>query len=348
MILKGKWMILLCLSLLLAGCSGAKPAAEPPAMAEQSDYIFGTLVSLKLYEPVEASVYQAVFDDLRDVENRMTVKGITSELIAVNAAAGTAPVAVSADTFEVLEAAEKYAALSEGAFDATVYPLVALWGIGTDLAQVPSPEEIEVTRQAVGYQDLVLDKAKGTAFLKRPGMGLDLGGIAKGYAADRTARKLKALGVDSGIINLGGNVLALGAKADGSPWRIGIQNPMSDRGEYLGIAAVTNKTVVTSGIYERYFEQEGIRYHHILDPHTGYPSDNNLAGVSILTDSSMDADALSTACFVLGPEKALALAKSLPGVEVLFITKDKKVLMTEGFKAVFTQTDDSFTVVDAL
>lgn len=347
---KFRIIALLCLGLLAVGCSssGATKAAEPAAMKEETDYIFGTLVSLKLYGPVDAAVYSGIFEDLRDVENRMTVKGISSELIAVNAAAGKNPVKVSDDTYRVLEAAEKYAGLSDGAFDITVYPLVALWGVGTDAARVPTPEEIEAAKALVGYQDLVLDPDVHTAFLKRPGMGLDLGGIAKGYAADRTAEKLKGQGIERGIVNLGGNVLAMGTKPDGSPWRIGIQNPMSDRGEYIGIVEATNKTVVTSGIYERYFEKDGVRYHHILDPKTGYPADNGLAGVSILTDTSMDADALSTACFVLGPEKAMAMANSLEGVDVLFITKDKRVLMTEGFKSVFTQTDDSFTVVDGL
>lgn len=315
-------------------------------MKEKEEFIFGTLVSLKLYEPVADSVFQTVFDDMRDVENRMTVKGITSELIAVNKAAGINPVVVSEDTYHVVDAAKKAAEESSGAFDITVYPIVALWGIGTDQARVPSESEIADELKYVGYNDLVLDPDKLSVFLKRPGMGLDLGGIAKGYAADRIAEILKSMGVESGIINLGGNIFAMGSKADGSAWKIGIQNPMSDRGEYIGIAEAVNQTVVTSGIYERYFEKDGKRYHHIMDTKTGYPADNELAGVSILAASSIDADALSTTCFVLGTEKALEFVKNKPDVDALFITKDKKVRMTPGFKRVFKLTDSSFTVVE--
>lgn len=336
---------LLAAVLLTAGCGQETKAA---AMKEESDYIFGTLVSLKLYEPVEDAVFQEVFGDLRDVENRLTVKGIASELIGVNAAAGKEAVAVSEDTYHVIDVARRYAEESQGAFDVTVFPVVSLWNIGTDQARVPSEEEIKGALKNVGYQDIVLDPAARTVFLKRPGMGLDLGGIAKGYAADRTTEKLKAMGITRGIVNLGGNIFALGTKADGTPWKIGIQNPMSDRGEYIGIVAAADQTVVTSGIYERYFEKDGKHYHHIIDPATGYPAENELAGVSILTASSIDADALSTTCFVMGTEKALEFVKGKPGTEVLFITKDKRVIMTEGFKKVFKLTDESFRVVEQL
>ncbi len=337
-------ILCLCiLSILSAGCDSQKKTA---AMKEKEEFIFGTLVSLKLYEPVADSVFQTVFDDMRDVENRMTVKGVTSELIAVNKAAGINPVVVSEDTYHVIDTAKKVAEESAGAFDITVYPVVALWGIGTDQARVPSESEIAAGLKHVGYNDLILDPDKLSVFLKRPGMGLDLGGIAKGYAADRISENLRSMGVESGIINLGGNIFAMGSKADGSAWKIGIQNPMSDRGEYIGIADAVNQTVVTSGIYERYFEKDGKRYHHIMDTKTGYPADNELAGVSILAKSSIDADALSTTCFVLGTEKALEFVKDMPDVDVLFITKDKKIRMTPGFKKVFKLTDTSFTVVE--
>lgn len=337
-------IICLCiLSILSAGCDSQKMTSS---MKEKEEFIFGTLVSLKLYEPVADSVFQTVFDDMRDVENRMTVKGMTSELIAVNKAAGINPVIVSEDTYEVIDTAKKAAEESAGAFDITVYPVVALWGIGTDQARVPSESEIAAELKYVGYNDLILDPDEQSVFLKRTGMGLDLGGIAKGYSADRISEMLKSMGVESGIINLGGNILAMGSKADGSAWKIGIQNPMSDRGEYIGIAEVVNQTVVTSGIYERYFEMDGKRYHHIMDTKTGYPADNELAGVSILATSSIEADALSTTCFVLGTEKALEFLKNKPDVNALFITKDKKIQMTPGFKKVFKLTDTSFSVVE--
>ncbi len=330
-------------TLLAAGCSLTGKSA---AMKEKEDFIFNTMVSLKLYEPVDDTVFQTVFDDQRSVENHMSAQAVSGELVDVNKAAGIQPVVVSEDTYHVIDVAKKYAEESGGAFDVTIYPVTSLWKIGTDAERIPAQSEIDAGLKNVGYQDLVLDPVAHTIFLKRPGMGLDLGAIAKGYAADRASAQLKSLGIERGIINLGGNIIAMGTKADGSAWNIGIQNPVTERGEYIGIVNVIDQTVVTSGIYERYFEKDGKRYHHILDTKTGYPVDNDLAGVSILTHSSIDADALSTTCFALGVEKALAFVKDRPDVDVMFITKDKKVTMTPGFKKVFKLTDTSFTVVE--
>lgn len=347
--LKYRWLgAISALCIFAAGCGGISAAKAVPEMVEKTEFIFGTLVSLKLYEPVSDSEFLSVFEALRGIEGRMTAKGASGELAAINSNAGVAPVQVSAETLKVIVTAKSYAEASEGAFDPTVLPLVSLWGIGTEGAKVPTQQEIDRARAQTGYKDLIIDEDNSTVFLSRAGMGLDLGGIAKGYGADQTAAKLKALGVESGIINLGGNVFALGNRADGSPWRVGVQNPESQRGEYLGICTVHDQTLVTSGIYERYLEADGKRYHHIIDLKTGYPVENQLAGVSILSKDSMEADALSTSCFVLGPEKGLHLVESLPDTEIMFITKDKKIMMTEGFAKVFKLTDDSFTIVESL
>jgi len=170
---------------------------------------------------------------------------------------------------------------------------------------------------------------------------VDLGGIAKGYAGDEAIRIYKEHGLKSAYINLGGNVVVLGGRPDGSPWRIGIQNPRAPNGMYIGIVRVTDKAVVTSGDYERYFEKENVRYHHILDTKTGYPADSGLISSTIVTDVSMDADALSTAAFVLGLEEGMKLVNSLKGVEAIFITGDKRVYVTEGLKSSFTFDDES-------
>lgn len=175
-------------------------------------------------------------------------------------------------------------------------------------------------------------------------MQLDLGGIAKGYAADVAASIIKEHGNQAAIINLGGNVYAYGEKANGDSFKIGVQNPFSPRGAYLGILSVKDQTVVTSGTYERFFEQDGTVYHHILDPKTGYPVENNLESVTIVTESSMSADALSTMTFVLGLEKGLNLVESLDDVEALFITKDHQLYASSGFLNNFELTDDSFTI----
>ncbi|MCX8012779.1 MAG: FAD:protein FMN transferase, partial [Rectinema sp.] len=182
----------------------------------------------------------------------------------------------------------------------------------------------------------VMDSAAQTVFLRRPGMRLDLGAIAKGYAADEIAQILANHKVKAAIIDLGGNILAFGAKKDKSPWRIGIQDPESERGEYLGIVTGPQMTVVTSGVYERFFIENGTRYHHILSTRTGWPVDNGLLSVSIVSKRSIDADALSTSLFILGMEKGLALLKNFADTYAIFIDKDHKVYLSPGAEKIFT------------
>lgn len=360
-------MLILILSMaLLAGCQNqtppvknppenpvTQPGATPPepleAPVEQTDFILGTIISLKLYDFAQDEYFADGFEILRSIERRMTINDgspAESEVIAINENAGIAPVKVSDDTFEVLEHALRYSALSEGRFDPSIGVLVKLWNIGTDEAAIPDQSEIDDRLPLVDYRLIELNAEEKTVFLKEKGMVIDLGAIAKGFGADQVSAMLYDRGVRSAIINLGGNVLVMGEKPDGTPWRIGVQNPFSDRGEYLGIATIRNKTIVTSGVYERYFEENGKRYHHILDTVTGYPVDNELAGVSIIADISMDADALSTAVFSLGPEKGMALIESLDGVDAIFVYNDKSLVMTEGAKAVFQLTDSTFSVAN--
>lgn len=322
------------------------PLAEP---VEQSDFILGTIISLKLFDFAEDVYFTDSFEALRAIERRMTINDADpalSEVMQINENAGIAPVKVSDDTFDVIQNALRYSELSDGRFDPSVGVLVKLWNIGTDYAAIPPQSEIDARLPLVDYTKIELNEAEKTVFLKDKGMLIDLGGIAKGYGADVVSGILYDYGVRSAIVNLGGNVLVMGSKPDGSVWRIGVQNPFSERGEYLGIAAITDKTIVTSGVYERYFMEDGKRYHHILDTTGGYPVDNGLVGVSIIADISMDADALSTAVFSLGPEKGMALVESLDGVDAIFVMEDKTVTMTEGAKAVFTLTDSTFTIVD--
>ena len=162
-------------------------------------------------------------------------------------------------------------------------------------------------------------------------MQLDPGAVAKGYIADRLKEYLVEHGVQSALINLGGNVLAIGGKEDGGAFNVGIRDPFGGVADYAAVAAVTDKSVVTSGNYERFFEEDGVRYHHILDARTGYPSDRGVAGVTVITDSSLAGDILSTVLFLTGPEEGLALAESLPDTEALFITTEGEILLTENF-----------------
>ena len=178
------------------------------------------------------------------------------------------------DTYSVIEKAVQYSKLTDGALDATIEPIVKLWGIGTDKERVPSKNEIEEKLKLVNYKDIILDNKNSTVQLKRTGQAIDLGAIAKGYTADEIKKVLLDNKISSALINLGGNVFAVGNKTDGTSWNIGIQNPLDTRGQYLGTISVTDKSVVTSGNYERFFIVDGKRYHHIFDPKTGYPSEN--------------------------------------------------------------------------
>lgn len=272
----------------------------------------------------------------------MTINKENSEVIQINSKSGIDFVKVSDETFYVIERGKHFSEISNGRFDISIGPIVKLWNIGTEEARVPSKEEIEEKKKLVNYKNVLLNEEEKSVMLKEKGMLLDLGGIAKGYAADVITDILKDSRVKHAIINLGGNVFAFGAKTSGEPWKIGIQNPQSERGEYIGIVNIVDKTVVTSGIYERYFEENGKRYHHILDPEAGYPIENNLMGVSIIADKSIDADSLSTSVFALGIKEGMELIEDIEDVEAIFITRDFEVYATSGLKDNFKLTDPNF------
>jgi thiamine biosynthesis lipoprotein len=329
-------LFLFSIIFVLAGCAKALPA--------QSEFVLGTVCTVNLYKKGSAGVYRNIFRRLREIEERMSANLADSELERVNSAAGNEAVVVHDDLLELLEQALYYAELSGGAFDPVVGPLVKLWGIGSDSPHVPAQEEIAGLLPLVNRRDIEIDREKRTVFLKRPGMRLDLGAIAKGYAADEAVRIIREAGIPQALIDLGGNIFAYGEKEDGSPWRVGIQNPAGNRGDYIGIAEVRNKTIVTSGVYERYIEADGMRYHHILSPESGYPADTGILSVTIIADSSLEADGLSTAVFVMGYEKGRALVESLDNAEAVFVLDDFTVRGTSGALEAFTLTDTAFTL----
>jgi thiamine biosynthesis lipoprotein len=309
----------------------------------RSEFVLGTVCTVNLYDQGRSRIYDEIFSRFREIEGRMSVTLPGTELDRINANAGTGPVAVHADVFEVIELAIRYAELSGGAFDPTVGPLVALWGIGRDDPRLPSQAEIDGVLPLTGWRDVELDRENSAVFLSRPGMVLDLGAIAKGFAADEAGKILEKYRIRGAIIDLGGNILAYGEKRGGSPWRVGIQNPLDSRGSYIGVVEVRNQTVVTSGVYERFFEAGGVRYHHILSPEDGYPVRNGLLSVSIVTDRSADADALSTSAFVLGWEQGKALIESREGAGGIFVFEDKSIRLCG--KTDFILTDESYRIV---
>lgn len=237
---------------------------------------------------------------------------------------------ISGILYEILEKGLYYSEISDGGFDITIAPESSLWDFTTGKKKVPQDLQIKEAIKRTGYKNAKL--SNGKLVFKKPGMGIELGAIAKGFIADKLKIYLTENGVTSGTINLGGNVLCIGKKTDGSPFNIGIQYPFADRNEIITAIKAEDASVVSSGIYERYFKQDGKIYHHILDPSTGYPFDNGLIAVTVVSGSSTDGDALSTACFSLGLKKGMEFVESLGNVYAVFITEDRKLHYSEGFR----------------
>lgn len=333
-------MLSISMSLSFMGCKTQKKQKE----ITKQTYAMGTIVSFKVYgDKAEDNIEQSI-KLLEQLEDKMSLNKQNSEINKLNSLAGKKFERVSDQTYNVIKKSLKYSTLSQGAFDITVEPLVKLWGIGTDKARIPSHKEIENAKKFIDYRNIQIN-SKGQILLKKPGMQIDVGGIAKGYAADEIKNMLKQNGVSSAFINIGGNVNLLGSKCDGKPWHIGVQNPLKDKGEYMGIVTLADKSIVTSGNYERYFIRNGKRYHHIFDVKTGYPAEKGLISTTIISDKSIDGDALSTTTYVLGLEKAIKLVEKLKGVDAIFITKDKKVYVTSGLKNSFKLTDSEFKFI---
>ena len=314
-------------------------------IVSQSELLFGTICNITLFDRGRPQVYRDIFRRLGEIERKMSVFIQGSDVDRINMAAGVEAVRVQDDVFELIERALYYAELSWGAFDPTVGPLVALWdlnqGTNGDF-RIPSQDEIDGVLPLINWRNVELDRVNKTVFLKNPGMAIDLGAIAKGYAADEAAFIIQRAGIPRAIIDLGGNILFVGLREDRGPWRVGIQDPLEHRGAYMGIAQVHQQTVVTSGVYERYVIADGVQYHHIFLPSNGYPVRNGLFAVTIIGDNSMEADALSTAVFVLGYERGRALIEALEGVEAIFVFEDMSIGLTAG--ADFILTDNRYTI----
>ena len=237
---------------------------------------------------------------------------------------------MSEETADVISRGLSYCQLSQGAFDIAIEPLSSLWDFTSGEGTVPDSSAIEAALPLINYEDITLEGNR--IRFEKEGMGINLGAIAKGYIADKMKDYLLEEGVESAIIDLGGNVLCVGQRPDGSPFRIGVQMPFADRSETAAVMEISDKSVVSSGIYERYFEQDGVLYHHILNPSTGYPYENNLVSVTIISDESVDGDGLSTTCFALGLDKGMELINSLPDVQAVFITEDYQLHYSEDFE----------------
>jgi len=332
---------------LMSGCEVSGGETEAVEVQEdvfsKSEFMLGTIVSVKTFGGSE-SILDEAFERISEIENAMSVNIEESQVSELNRNAGVEPVKLSGDVLYVLGKSLHYSELSEGRFDTSIGPLVQLWAIGTEGAKVPEAASIEQRLKSVDYKNIEVSQENEEAYLKHGDMSVDLGSIAKGYAADEVARILRENKVERAIINLGGNVYAMGEKQNGASWRIGIQNPFDARSEYLGIVDVKDQNVVTSGVYERYYEQDGVRYHHILDVETGYPVRNSIMGVAIIAKKSIDADAMSTMVFAMGEEAGLEMVNRTEEVECIIITDQKKIIMSDGMGNKFELTNSEFEI----
>lgn len=309
---------------------------------ESETFAMGTVITQTVYGKDGQAAIDETTKKIEDLEALLTFNAPEGDIYKLNENAGRNKVELNPETVKIINKSQQVAELSHGAFDVTVGPLVKSWAIGTQDEHIPSKEELGKILPLINYKDLTVDG--NTVGLKKAGQEVDLGGIAKGYAGDVAIDIYKKHGIQSAFISLGGNVMTLGNKPDGSQWKVGIRNPRpkgTQGEEIVGSVSVTNKSVTTAGDDQRYFEKDGQRYYHILDPHTGYPAKSGLMSVTLITDSSLDADAFDTAIFILGLEKGKELIKKYGGIEAVFITTDKKIYVTEGLKGNFTLLDES-------
>ena len=312
------------------------PSSQRQAYLSKSDFLLNTVVSISLYDKQDEALIDGSFDLIKKYEAICSRTMETSELYKLNH--GSAPkvagnpltFSLSLELSDILRYALTYSKLSDGCFDLTIAPVTSIWDFQSLEPTLPEDKKIKQALPLVNYKNILLS-GNEISYAKE-GIEIDLGAIAKGYIADRVKEYLMNNGVKSAIINLGGNLLCIGDKPNNTPFHIGIQKPYADRNETIATMEISDQSVVSSGVYERFFEINGKFYHHILNPRTGYPCDNKLISVTIISPKSVDGDGLSTSCFALGLEKGLQLIESLPDTYAVFITDDYELHYSSGFK----------------
>lgn len=318
-----KILPLLLLCMVLTGCG-------TPKKTSSTIFAMDTVMTLTVYDSGETAenALSACRETIYDLSGKLSVTDPDSEIYQLNHSGSTT---LSEDSCALLAEAVSLAGATEGFYDPTVYPLMELWGFYNDEFSVPTEKNIQEALSHTGYHLLGSPSEDGTLSL-REGMGIDFGGIAKGYAAEKLLTQMEQAGIHTAVISLGGNVGLLGEKSDGSDWVVAVEKPdgSGDAIGELSIAGGENTYVVTSGAYQRYFEEDGVRYHHILHPETGYPAETDLQSVTIVSHSGTEADGLSTALFVMGLDKAVEFWRSgVYSFDMVLITEDN-IYVTPG------------------
>jgi thiamine biosynthesis lipoprotein len=299
-------------------------------IAQDTQLAMGTVMAYRICGANAQACLEAVFDEIARLEGLFSRFNPDSEISRINCSAGRSSEAVSFTTMQMLRQALDICAECPGYFDPTIGPLVTLWNIGKGSFAVPQAADIQRALDLVDYRDLLLDPAQGTAGLRRSGQSLDLGGIAKGFAADQVMNIFQEYDVRSAYANLGGNVAAWGGRPDGLPWQVGIQHPRSSDG-LIGAVAVKNGVVVTSGDYQRFTtDPQGGRFHHLLDASSGYPAATDLLSVTVAAESGVMADAYATSLFIAGKESARCMLREHPEIGAVLVGQGGQVYVTKG------------------
>jgi FAD:protein FMN transferase len=328
-----------CLTAALwSGCA-SQPIAHASVIVKRSQMLMGTLVfvtAVAADEEVAQQAAQSAFAEIRRLEELLSTWISTSELSKVNDAAGRAPVPIAADTLYVLDRSLEVARLTDGGFNVVIGPAVRRWNV-TEQTDVPTRSELERVRPLIDLSALSLDTSKSTAFLARPGMQVDVGGIAKGFAADRAVEAMQTAGAVAGVVALSGDIKTFGRMPDGQAFLFGLQHPRRE-GELLGSIELRDEAISTAGDYERYFERDGIRYHHILDPTTLEPA-RDCQSVTVIAKEGILADGLDTGIFVMGSRRGMELIERLPDVEGVIVDREGQIHVSSGLKGRLHLTD---------
>lgn len=310
---------------------------------EVTTYAMGSYVQQSVYGDNSEEAAVAAADAIQALENEISWRVSGSDVQKLNNAAGKDWVELNSDTMEILEIAQDVAERSGGAFDVTIAPISRLWDFDSERQEVPDIDTIDALLPNVGYEFLRLDTEENTASLKNLDNAVDLGGVGKGAACDAAIEAYAETGAEAAIVSVGGSVGVWGQKDSGADWSIAVRDPNSDGA--LGALSIESGFLATSGSYEKCFTQDGKTYHHLLDPETGYPAETGLVSVTVLCDNGARADALATACFVLGLEEGQALLESY-NAEGIFISTDNVITVTDGLQDRFTLTADGYTIAE--
>ncbi|MDD3656390.1 MAG: FAD:protein FMN transferase [Atribacterota bacterium] len=309
-------------------------------------YALGTLIYQKISSSKAKTVeiIKEVIKLIDRLEKIMSFYNINSQISQINQQAGKAWTSVSPESLLVIKEAKRYARLTKGLFDITIAVLVNLWQQYGKVGQLPPHHLIEEALTKINYEDILIEEEKGRVKLQKEKQKIDLGGIAKGYIANCVIELYRENRLHSAIVNLGGNVAVLGKREDGKLWQVGIQDPEQKRGKCLATVAVSDTSVVTSGNYERFYLEGNRKYHHILNPFTGYPSNSGLNSVTIIYPDAMLADVLSTAIFIAGLEEGINLLCHYADVEAIMVNNHRQIYFSRGILSKFQLIEEGYNL----